>query len=178
MKKTIIIIGVSVLLILIFLKNCGFEVGNIRIGKQDDFAGNLNPEYQKSKFYTKINSSDSLYILNTWATWCAPCIEEFPIFEKLKQENKDMNFIFMSIDKDSVRLSKFLNKHEFLNDITFENIEYRNAILNTLNNKKSDAWISNYTVPETYFIKKGKVLKKISGNINYNQINELIKIYK
>ena len=178
MKKTIIILVISILFIVIFFKNCGFEIGNVRFGKQDDFAGKFNADYQNSKFYSKINASDSLYVLNTWATWCAPCVEEFPIFEKLKLENNEVNFMFMSIDKDSVRLRKFLNKNKQLNDITFENIEYRNAILNILNDKKPDAWIGSLSVPETYFIKKGKVIKKISGSIEYDMMQDLIKSYK
>ncbi|MBK9457129.1 MAG: redoxin domain-containing protein [Bacteroidetes bacterium] len=28
-------------------------------------------------------SNDTLYVINFWATWCKPCIEELPSFEKL-----------------------------------------------------------------------------------------------
>ena len=54
MKKTIIILVISILFIVIFFKNCGFEIGNVRFGKQDDFAGKFNADYQNSKFYSKI----------------------------------------------------------------------------------------------------------------------------
>ncbi|MFZ0282157.1 MAG: thioredoxin domain-containing protein, partial [Bacteroidales bacterium] len=28
---------------------------------------------------------DKLYIINFWATWCAPCVRELPYFEKLSK---------------------------------------------------------------------------------------------
>jgi len=29
--------------------------------------------------------TDTVYVLNFWATWCAPCVEELPLFEKLNK---------------------------------------------------------------------------------------------
>lgn len=29
--------------------------------------------------------NDTLYIVNFWATWCRPCIEELPYFEEAKK---------------------------------------------------------------------------------------------
>jgi thiol-disulfide isomerase/thioredoxin len=41
----------------------------------------------KSDLVALINSkSDTVYVINFWATWCKPCIEELPVFEKI---NKD-----------------------------------------------------------------------------------------
>ena len=31
--------------------------------------------------------SDTLYVINFWATWCAPCVKELPYFDKLAAEN-------------------------------------------------------------------------------------------
>jgi len=43
---------------------------------------------------------DTTYIINFWATWCAPCIEELPFFESLneKSENKKVKIILCSLD--------------------------------------------------------------------------------
>jgi thiol-disulfide isomerase/thioredoxin len=43
-------------------------------------------------------------LLDLWATWCGPCLELMPAFEKLKEDYKDKNVIFisLSIDDDAV----------------------------------------------------------------------------
>ena len=43
---------------------------------------------------------DKTYIVNFWATWCAPCIKELPYFEKIGENYKDKNVevILVSLD--------------------------------------------------------------------------------
>lgn len=40
------------------------------------------------------------YVVNFWATWCAPCVKELPYFEKLGENynNKDVKVILISLD--------------------------------------------------------------------------------
>lgn len=44
--------------------------------------------------------SDSTYVINFWATWCKPCVEELPYFENLhKKYSKDqLKVILVSLD--------------------------------------------------------------------------------
>jgi thiol-disulfide isomerase/thioredoxin len=44
--------------------------------------------------------TDQIIIINFWATWCAPCIKEIPLFEKLRQERTDVNITLVSLDLD------------------------------------------------------------------------------
>lgn len=39
--------------------------------------------------------------IDFWATWCHPCLEQRPFFEKLKEEYKDKNIVFLSISLDN-----------------------------------------------------------------------------
>ena len=43
---------------------------------------------------------DTTYVVNFWATWCGPCVEELPYFERLTSENakKPFKVILMSLD--------------------------------------------------------------------------------
>lgn len=44
--------------------------------------------------------SDKIQVINFWATWCAPCVKEIPLFEKLNEENKGVNVTLVSMDYD------------------------------------------------------------------------------
>lgn len=46
------------------------------------------------------SKSDTLYIINFWATWCKPCIEELPAFEKIDSlyKNQKVKVILFNLD--------------------------------------------------------------------------------
>jgi thiol-disulfide isomerase/thioredoxin len=39
-------------------------------------------------------------VINFWATWCAPCIKELPLLEKLGKDNMDISVMLVSLDLD------------------------------------------------------------------------------
>ena len=43
---------------------------------------------------------DEVLVYNFWATWCAPCVKEMPLFERLNQENKQVKVTLVSMDID------------------------------------------------------------------------------
>lgn len=45
-----------------------------------------------------IKEDDNVYVINFWATWCAPCIKELPYFEKLHTDNPKVKVILVSLD--------------------------------------------------------------------------------
>lgn len=46
------------------------------------------------------NNSDKLRLINVWATWCGPCVVEFPDFVTLARIYKQRDFEFISISAD------------------------------------------------------------------------------
>lgn len=60
---------------------------------------------------------DKYTIINFWGTWCGPCIKEFTAIHELRESHLDKNleFIFMNLDKDSVKFKQALEKY----DLTF-----------------------------------------------------------
>ena len=45
-------------------------------------------------------SSEQILVFNFWATWCAPCVKELPLFEKLNQNDKEVKVTLVSMDID------------------------------------------------------------------------------
>lgn len=68
------------------------------------FANTLSAQkvavYEKFDDFEKaiIKEDENVYVINFWATWCAPCIKELPHFEKLHTENKKVKVILVSLD--------------------------------------------------------------------------------
>jgi peroxiredoxin len=60
------------------------------------------------------NNTPKLRLINVWATWCAPCVEEFPNIVALSHRfaNRDFEVITISVDdpKDEARAQQFLEK--------------------------------------------------------------------
>src|SRR5207247_4555067 len=62
------------------------------------------------------NDTNKLRLVNVWATWCAPCVEEFPTLVSISRRlaNRDFELITISLDdpKDSAKVKQFLeNQH-------------------------------------------------------------------
>ena len=62
-------------------------------------------------------NDDKIYVVNFWATWCAPCVKELPAFEKLntEYENKNVEVLLVSLDfpkQVEKRLIPFINKKQ------------------------------------------------------------------
>jgi peroxiredoxin len=60
------------------------------------------------------NPTKKLRLINVWATWCAPCVAEFPGLVSISRRlaNRDFELITISVDdpKDSVKVKQFLEK--------------------------------------------------------------------
>jgi thiol:disulfide interchange protein len=63
---------------------------------------------------TPVEISGKVAVVNFWATWCVPCIQEIPSFNKLHQElgGKGVAVVGVAMDEDGADLVKsFLKKH-------------------------------------------------------------------
>jgi thiol-disulfide isomerase/thioredoxin len=88
--------------------------GLLKFGKGDpaiDFTAiDLN-----GKPVNLVNLKGKVIYLDLWATWCGPCLQEMPFFEKLKQKYKDNNdiaFVSLSIDDDTALWEKSVSNRK------------------------------------------------------------------
>ena len=118
-----------------------------------DIVKNSNEIFQKEKFY----------LLNIWASWCAPCRDEHPILLKLKDQ---VNLEIIGLNyKDNI-----INAKKFLKEL---NSPYR-LILSDENGMISIEW-GAYGVPETFLIHNKRIIKRYVGPLNMNSIIEIKK---
>ncbi len=103
-------------------------------------------------------------ILNFWATWCPPCKEEMPAFQKLSEQNKD-NLVVLGVNlqEDPETIKIFLEEYK----ITFPILLDPHAEVKKLYNVIAQ--------PVTYFINKdGIIVDKKQGPLTPEEINEKI----
>lgn len=90
-------------------------------------------------------------VLNFWASWCQPCIQETPSLSMLAQQFADKGVVVLgvSVDKDPKAYNSFIQR-------------FHPAFLTTREEKLHEDF-GTFMYPETYIIDaKGKVLKKIA----------------
>lgn len=47
-----------------------------------------------------MSEGQKVKVINFWATWCAPCVKEMPLLERLNRENKKVKVLLVSLDFD------------------------------------------------------------------------------
>jgi thiol-disulfide isomerase/thioredoxin len=101
-------------------------------------------------------------IINYWATWCSPCLKEFPYFENVKQQYGDeINFVMISDEKPEKQLS-FIQKN--------------NYSVNFLKSRKPLEKIGIRILPATYFYDAdGKLLDKQAGGLDQSDLIRMIQ---
>ena len=115
---------------------------------------------------TEIFELDKFYLLNIWASWCAPCRDEHPILMSLGKNNK-LNIIGMNYKDNKENAKSFL--------VELGN-PYKQIIIDK-NGTNSIEW-GAFGVPETFIIKNNKIIKKFIGPLNQELLIEIQKILK
>lgn len=107
--------------VVVLLVSCKEEV------KKDLVSADAIPSYNYKELSPLLFKNDTkTYIINFWATWCAPCVKELPVFEKMGANYKDKNVevILVSLDFPSQIESKlipFIKKNQLKSQVVLMN---------------------------------------------------------
>ena len=99
------------------------------------------------------NSSGKLRLINVWATWCGPCIVEFPEFVTINRMYRGRDFEFVSICLDDPakkdKALKFLREKQASNKNYIFNIDNKYSLIEAVDPKWQGA------LPYTLIVEPG-----------------------
>jgi peroxiredoxin len=123
------------------------------------------------------NNSDKLRLINIWATWCGPCVNEFPEFISINRMYRRRDFEFISISADDPTKKEKVLK--FLQQQQASNINYLFASDDKykLIEAVDPAWQG--ALPYTILVEPGgKIVYGKQGPINAAVIKQMIVDHK
>ncbi len=136
------------------------------------FAQKKIPVYKIDKLLSRIEkNNDTLYIVNFWATWCKPCVQELPDFEKINAEykNQKVKVILVTLDfKEELkkRVVPFIKKNKYTTEVIL-----LDEVDGSFIDKVSKDWSG--AIPATLLIKNNKK-EFIGRKMNYEELKEKI----
>jgi cytochrome c biogenesis protein CcmG, thiol:disulfide interchange protein DsbE len=147
----------AALLGLLFIGNSGCYSGNhpARIGSNA-------PDFTVQDSDHKVTLSQyrgQVVVLNFWATWCPPCVEETPALVKMTTREKDKGVVVLavSIDADDAAY------HKFLKDFSVNMVTVRDEA------RKASSLYGTFGWPESYIIdRQGVIRRKFIGAVDWN----------
>ena len=128
--------------------------------------------------YSKIDLSvEKTYVINFWATWCAPCVKELPYFEEVNKQSVDKNteVILVSLDFPShieTKLKPYLKRNKIKSRV----ILLDDSKMNTWVPKVSEQWDGG--IPATLIVNTSNYNfypKPFKKEELFTEINKVLK---
>ena len=143
------------LLVALFITTIGCDRG-----ARPSLVGRPAPDFTVSDSERTISLHDykgQVVVLNFWASWCAPCIEEMPSLIQMQHTLRDhVTVVAVATDQDANTYRKFIRDH--------------NVDLITVNDptQKSSDRYGTSGWPETYIIdRRGIIRRKFIGPVEW-----------
>ncbi|MGB7583687.1 MAG: TlpA disulfide reductase family protein [Terriglobales bacterium] len=131
-------------------------------GSRPPRIGTAAPEFVVQDSGRKVDLREfqgKILVLNFWATWCPPCVEEMPSLVELQHRlaPKGITVVGVSIDVDGDAYQRFLTDHK-IDFLTVRDPDHKSSDL-----------FGTFKFPETYIIdRKGIVRRKFIGAVDWN----------
>ncbi|RZK48666.1 MAG: TlpA family protein disulfide reductase [Pedobacter sp.] len=120
---------------------------------------------------------DTTFVINMWATWCAPCVEELPHFEKINDiyNNKKVKVILWSLDfksKIETEVIPFVERKKLLSEVFVVNEKSQQDFIDKISKDWSGA------IPATLIYQNSTKRREFyEKEFNYNELEQVIKSF-
>ncbi|OYQ36064.1 hypothetical protein CHU92_10295 [Flavobacterium cyanobacteriorum] len=126
--------------------------------------------------YFLTRKNDTTYVVNFWATWCIPCVEELPYFERLSQAHKDdkVKVLLVSLDMPKMvetKLLPFIKEKNMKNEVVL----LRDPDANTWISRVDKTWSGAIPATIIYNSDKRKFYEK---SFTYEELTKEINKFK
>ena len=152
----------SVVILLFIAGAVAFYLGHRRNSKSGVEIGEVAPDFTLPGLtqgsFALANYKQQVVVLNFWATWCPPCVEETPGLEKFaaRVQPKGVTVIGVSVDQDRAALEKFVSDYHLSYPVALDP------------DRALAARYGTFQFPETYIIDRhGRVAERIIGPIDW-----------
>ena len=109
-----------------------------------------------------------IVVLNFWATWCAPCVEEMPSLTQLQKKlvGRGVTIVAVSLDDNADDYHKFLKDH----NIDLLTVRETGQKTSTGVIAPVSSEYGTFKLPETYIIdRQGTIRRKFVGAVDWSQ---------
>ncbi len=118
--------------------------------------------------------NDTVYVINFWATWCRPCVEELPYFEQLNENysSEKVKVILVSLDFADELNSKvipFLERRKIRSQVIILDETDPNEFIDKVSTQWSGA------IPAT-IVYKGSESDFYERNFNYEELESVVEL--
>lgn len=150
-------IGIAVL-IFAFIWTVGGAIQEPHITVAGDVAPNFAITTDRSSRVTLVDFRGRVLVLNFWASWCGPCIEETPSLNEFQRalQGWGVAVLGINIDREEQAYRGFLKRFA---------VEFETA---RDPERKISSEYGTFQIPESYIIDKtGRVAAKVISNQNW-----------
>lgn len=129
---------------------------------------------------TGFQSEDHMILVNFWATWCPPCVVEFPEIIEFTNAHPGFELYLVSGDMEDDDLNEFLESQP----TEIKNLIAQNPRIHLGHDPTGDIirnTFQTFKLPETYIIKNAQIIAKVNGPITapgYDYIANMNKAVK
>lgn len=138
-------------------------------------AQNSIPFIKKDQLsYWKNAETDTVRVLNFWATWCGPCVKELPAFDSLQAKYADQNVQVILISNDfrknvEQKLLQFIQQKGLKSQVVFLDERNPNDFINLVDPSWSGA------IPATLILSgRNKSFRFHEGELEYDELEKML----